>query len=258
LALAPTVSIVIPAYNESARLGRTLDRVLNFIYRQAWQAEIIVVDDGSSDETVELVQTYAQLNPNVRLLLNPGNRGKGYSVRNGILHANGEFVLFTDADLSSPIGEATKLFQALENGADIAIGSRWVRPELQTQRQSVPRQILGRVFNGFLRFFLRLKFNDTQCGFKALRQNSAKAIFPLQTIEGWGFDPEILFLAQKMGFTIAEVPVLWAHDDGTRIHPFTDGAKMLADMIQIRWNDLTGKYASNAAVQPAAVRATQR
>jgi dolichyl-phosphate beta-glucosyltransferase len=256
--LVPTVTIVIPAYNESTRLGRTLDRILNFVHRRTWQAEIIVVDDGSSDRTAELVQAYAQRNPSVRLLSNPGNRGKGYSVRNGILHANGEFILFTDADLSSPIEEAPKLFQALENGFDIAIGSRWVRPELQTQRQSVTRQILGRVFNGFLRLFLGLNFNDTQCGFKALRQNSAKAVFPLQTIEGWGFDPEVLFLAQKMGFTIAEVPVLWAHDDGTRIHPFADGARMIADMVRIRWYDLTGKYASHAAVQPAAVRATQR
>jgi dolichyl-phosphate beta-glucosyltransferase len=255
--LVSTISIVIPAYNESARLGRTLDRVLNFVHRQGWRAEIIVVDDGSSDETAELVQTYAQRNPSVRLLSNPGNRGKGYSVRNGILHASGEFILFTDADLSSPIEEAAKLFQALENGSDIAIGSRWVRPELQTQRQSVTRQILGRVFNGILRFFLRLKFNDTQCGFKALRQHSAKAIFPLQRIEGWGFDPEILFLAQKMGLAIAEVPVLWAHDDRTRIHPLADGAKMLAEMIRIRWYDLTGKYASDAAVQPSVVRAIE-
>ena len=257
-ALDSTISIVIPAYNESVRLGRTLDRVLSFVHRQAWQAEIIVVDDGSSDCTAELVQAYAERNPRVRLLSNPGNRGKGYSVRNGILHANGEFILFTDADLSSPIEEAPKLFQALGKGFDIAIGSRWVQPELQTQRQSVTRQILGRMFNGFLRLFLGLKFNDTQCGFKALRQHSAKTIFPLQRIEGWGFDPEILFLAQKMGFTIAEVPVLWAHDDGTRIHPFTDGAKMLTDMIQIRWDDLTGKYANDATGRPSAVRAIQR
>ena len=257
-ALVSTISIVIPAYNESARLGPTLDRILDFVHRQAWHAEIIVVDDGSRDETAELVRTYARRNAIVQLLANPGNRGKGYSVRNGILHAKGEFILFTDADLSSPIEEAPKLFQALKDGADIAIGSRWVRSELQTQRQSVTRQILGRLFNGFLRFFLRLKFNDTQCGFKALRQHSAKAIFPLQKIEGWGFDPEILFLAQKMGFTIAEVPVLWAHDDRTRIHPFADGAKMITDMIRIRWYDLSRRYTSDAAVQPSAVRATQR
>ena len=252
------ISIVIPAYNESARLGRTLDQVLNFVHQQAWRAEIIVVNDGSSDQTAELVRTYTRQDSTVRLLSNPGNRGKGYSVRNGILHAKGEFILFTDADLSSPIEEAPKLFQALENGSDIAIGSRWVRPELQTQRQSATRQILGRVFNGFLRLFLGLAFNDTQCGFKALRQHSAKVIFPLQRIEGWGFDPEILFLAQKMGFTITEVPVVWAHDERTRIHPFTDGARMIADIIRIRWYDLSGRYPSDSAAQPSSVRVTQR
>lgn len=257
-ALLPSITIVIPAYNESTRLGRTLDRILDFAYREAWPAEIIVVDDGSTDQTAELVQSCARRNPSVRLLSNPGNRGKGYSVRNGILHANGEFILFTDADLSSPIEEAPKLFHALEAGFDIAIGSRWVRPELQTQRQSLTRQILGRVFNGFLRLFLGLTFNDTQCGFKALRQPAAKAVFPLQRIEGWGFDPEVLFLAQKMGLMIAEVPVLWAHDDGSRIHPLADGAKMIADMIRIRWYALTGKYNSDAAVRPSAVRAAQR
>lgn len=256
--MLPSITIVIPAYNERARLGRTLDRILDFINQEAWGAEIIVVDDGSRDQTAELVQTYARENPSVRLLSNPGNRGKGYSVRNGILHANGEFILFTDADLSSPIEEAPKLFRALEDGSDIAIGSRWVRPELQTQRQSLIRQILGRVFNGFLRLFLGLKFNDTQCGFKALRQHCAKAVFPLQKVEGWGFDPEILFLAHKMGFTVTEVPVVWAHDDGTRIHPLADGAKMIADMIRIRWYDLSGKYTSEAIVRPSPVRATER
>lgn len=256
--MLPSITIVIPAYNEAARLGRTLDRILDFIQQEAWGAEIIVVDDGSTDRTAEIVQTYARENPCVGLLSNPGNRGKGYSVRNGVLHANGEFILFTDADLSSPIEEAPKLFAALEDGSDIAIGSRWVQPELQTQRQSLTRQILGRVFNGFLRLFLGLRLNDTQCGFKALRQPAAKATFPLQRIEGWGFDPEILYLAQKSGFTVAEVPVVWAHDDRTHIHPLADGAKMIADMIRIRWYDLSGKYSNAAAVPPATVRATER
>ena len=256
--MLPSITIVIPAYNESARLGRTLDRILHFVQQEAWGAEIIVVDDGSTDRTAEIVQTFAREHSSVRLLSNPGNRGKGYSVRNGVLHANGEFILFTDADLSSPIEEAPKLFAALEDGSDIAIGSRWVNPELQTQRQSLTRQILGRVFNGFLRLFLGLRLNDTQCGFKALRQPAAKAIFPLQRIEGWGFDPEILYLAQKSSFTIAEVPVVWAHDERTHIHPFADGTRMIADMIRIRWYDLTGRYNNEAAVRPAPVRATER
>src|SRR5579859_1463676 len=177
-----TISIVIPAYNESARIGSTLDRVLAFVRQQAWNAEVIVVNDGSRDQTAEIVRQYAQ-GETVRLVENPGNRGKGYSVRNGVLHANGDFILFTDADLSSPIEEASKLLDALERGADIAIGSRWVRSELQTRRQSIARQVLGRVFNGLLRVLLGLDFKDTQCGFKAFRRDAARALFPLQQVE---------------------------------------------------------------------------
>lgn len=236
------ISIVIPAYNESARLGRTLDRVLNFIREREWDAEVIVVDDGSSDGTADLVRAYAQRDGIVSLVQNPGNRGKGYSVRNGVLHARGATILFSDADLSSPIEEAPKLIEALNAGADIAIGSRWIRSELQTQRQSVARQVMGRGFNLLLRMLLGLSFKDTQCGFKAFRRGAAHALFPMQSVEGWGFDPEILFLASRMGFKVAEVPVVWAHDEGTRIHPIADGSKMALDMMRIRWNSIIGKY----------------
>ena len=163
-------------------------------------------------------------------------------MRNGVLHAQGAIVLFTDADLSSPIEEAPKLFDALEAGADVAIGSRWARSELQTQRQSVGRQVMGRAFNLLLRILLGLDFKDTQCGFKAFRRGAAKALFPLQRVEGWGFDPELLFLAHRAGFKMAEVPVVWAHDEGSRIHPLADGSKMLLEVLRIRWNALTGKY----------------
>ena len=196
------ISIVIPAYNEESRLRPTLDRVLDFIRLQAWDAEVIVVDDGSGDRTPDIVREYAQNNAILRLVQNPGNRGKGYSVRNGVLNARGRIILFSDADLSSPIEEAPKLLAAIEAGADIAIGSRWMRSELQTKRQSVARQVLGRVFNLLLRMVLRLDFKDTQCGFKAFRRRAAKAVFPMQRIERWGFDPEILFLARRAGFRI--------------------------------------------------------
>jgi dolichyl-phosphate beta-glucosyltransferase len=244
-----SLSIVIPAYNESERLEPSLDRVLAFVGRQRRDIEVIVVNDGSSDRTADIVRTYAQRSGGiVRLLENPGNRGKGYSVRNGTLHAGGVIILFTDADLSSPIEEATKLIDAIEQGADVAIGSRWARSELQTQRQSLARQVLGRVFNLMLRILLRLDFKDTQCGFKAFRRAAARSLFPLQRIEGWGFDPEILFLAQKLGFKVAEVPVLWGHDDRTRINPLVDGARMVSEMLLIRWNSLTGKYTGTRAV----------
>jgi len=240
--LDPTYSIVIPAYNESARLGATLEKVLAYVHKQAWDAEVIVVNDGSRDNTAEIVRSFAAKDPALRLLENPGNHGKGYSVRHGMLNARGRLVLFSDADLSSPIEEAPKLFQALEAGADIAIGSRWLRAETQTQRQQLYRQLFGRIFNLILRLTLGLKFKDTQCGFKAFKQPAVQAIFPLQKIERWGFDPEILFLARKMKFKVKEIPVAWGHSGGTRINPVIDGSRMVMDMLRIRWYDVSGKY----------------
>ena len=184
-----TYSLVIPAYNEGARLAPTLEKVFGYMARHECDAEVIVVNDGSCDNTADIVRSFAQDHPSLRLVENPGNRGKGYSVRNGVLHARGSVVLFTDADLSSPIEEVPKLLQALAAGADIAIGSRWLQAELQTKRQSLHRQLFGRIFNLLLRITLGLQFKDTQCGFKAFRQQAALAVFPLQKIEGWGFDP---------------------------------------------------------------------
>jgi len=240
--LEPTYSVVIPAYNEGARLGATLSRVLAYIHSQRWDAEVIVVNDGSRDNTADIIRSFAAEDPIVQLVDNPGNRGKGYSVRNGMLHAKGKFVLFSDADLSSPIEEAPKLLQALFAGADIAIGSRWLRAETQTQRQPLIRQIFGRIFNLLLRLTLGLTFKDTQCGFKAFKQSAVRAIFPHQKIERWAFDPEVLFLARKLGFKTVEIPVLWGHSGGTRIHPIIDGSKMFMEMLRIRWYSLSGKY----------------
>ena len=248
--LDPTYSIVIPAYNESARLGATLEKVLAYVHARGWDAEVIVVNDGSRDNTGGIVQAMAAKDSTLRLVENPGNRGKGYSVRNGMLHSRGRIVLFSDADLSSPIEEAPKLISALDAGADIAIGSRWLRAETQTQRQPLHRQIFGRVFNLFLRVTLGLQFKDTQCGFKAFKQTAVQTIFPLQKIERWGFDPEVLFLARKFGFKVKEVPVSWGHSGGTRINPLVDGSRMVMEMFRIRWFDLTGKY--NGDPGPAA------
>jgi len=237
-----TYSIVIPAYNEAARLRTTLDKVLAFVEAQHWDAEILLVNDGSTDNTAAIAQEYAAAHPAMRLIENPGNRGKGYSVRHGMLRATGETLLFTDADLSSPIEECTKLFAALEQGADVAIGSRWVRTELQVKPQPLYRRAFGRAFNMALRLILGLQFKDTQCGFKAFRRRAAHAIFPLQHIERWGFDPEILFLAQRFDLPVEEVAVQWAHREGTHINPLRDGARMLMEMIHVRWFALTGKY----------------
>jgi glycosyltransferase involved in cell wall biosynthesis len=243
--LPPTYSIVIPAYNEEPRLAATLNSVLAYVHAHAWDAEVLVVNDGSRDRTVEIVQTFAAKDPILRLVQNPGNRGKGYSVRHGMLNSRGRIVLFTDADLSSPIEEAPKLFAALDDGADIAIGSRWLRSETQTHRQPLHRQLFGRIFNVLLRTILGLPFADTQCGFKAFKRPAVDAIFPLQKIERWGFDPEILFLARKFKFKVKEVPVAWGHSGDTRINPLVDGSRMVQEMLRIRWNNMTGKYDSN-------------
>ena len=233
---------MIPAYNECLRLEATLQKVVAYVDKMGWTAELIVVNDGSRDSTAEIVREWARRNAIVRLVENPGNRGKGYSVRHGMMEAGGDVLLFTDADLSSPIYEAEKLITALQQGADIAIGSRWLRAELQTERQPLYRQLFGRVFNLLLRIVLGLRFKDTQCGLKTFTARAAQAIFPRQRIERWGFDPEILFLAKRAGLVVAELPVEWAHDERSKIHPIKDGFKMFTEMLRIRWYDLTGKY----------------
>jgi len=247
----PAYSIVVPAYNESARLGASLDRMLTFLDEKAWDAELVVVNDGSRDDTAAIVRGYAQRDPRVRLVENPGNRGKGFSVRNGMLHARGELMIFTDADLSSPIAETEKLVAAIRGGADVAIGSRWMRPELMTERQPVYRQIFGRMFNLVLRLVLGLRFKDTQCGLKAFSRQAAIQVFSRQRIERWGFDPELLFLAQRLQLRTVEVPVAWAHDERSKINPLLDGMKMAGEILRVRWYALTGKY-RNPVFAPAA------
>jgi dolichyl-phosphate beta-glucosyltransferase len=238
----PAYSIVIPAYNEAERLQASVEKVLRYAHEHNWRAEVIVVNDGSRDATADLVRGFAERDPSVRLIENPGNRGKGYSVRNGVLNARGELVLFSDADFSSPIEEAPKLFAALQEGADVAIGSRWLDSETQTERQSVFRQLIGRIFNVLLRTVLGLDFKDTQCGFKAFTAQAARYLFPQQKIERWGFDPELLFLAARAGLKVREVPVAWAHDHRTKLRPITDGTRMFLEVLRIRWYALTGRY----------------
>ncbi len=239
---SPQVSIVVPAYNESARIEHALERVLSCVVERGWDAEVLVVDDGSTDDTAAIVRTWMTRFPQLQLFENPGNRGKGYSVRNGLLQAAGEIVMFTDADLSAPIEEAELLFAAIRAGADVAIGSRWLDKQKQTRHQPLYRRFFGRCYNWLTRTVMGLPYRDTQCGFKAFRRGAAKCIFPLQTIERWGFDPEILFIARKLGFRIVEVPVTWGHDERSRISYLKDGSQMLKEMVEIRSNSLRGRY----------------
>lgn len=243
-----TYSIVLPAYNESQRIAATLDQILTHAGKREWNFEVIVVNDGSTDDTAQIVAAYARKNPALRLIGNPGNRGKGYSVRHGMAEARGDVLLFSDADLSSPIAEADKLFAAIEQGADIAIGSRWLNADMQIKRQPAHRQLYGRAFNLMLRLGLGLKYKDTQCGFKAFTRGAAHKIFPLQRIERWGFDPELLYLARTFGLTVAEVAVAWSHREGTHLRPLRDGLGMLGEILAIRWNALSGRYTERSAV----------
>jgi dolichyl-phosphate beta-glucosyltransferase len=248
---APELSIIIPAYNEEKRLGRTLQRICEYFAESGVQQrdiEIIVVDDGSTDRTADLTREFTQRMPmpNLRLVSNGTNRGKGYSVRRGMLEARGRIALFTDADLSAPIEESQKLLAALDAGNQIAIGSRAVDRNLIDVHQSAFREGAGIIFNAFVKLFTGLPFEDTQCGFKAFLREPSRTVFEKQMTEGFGFDPEILFLARRQGLQIAEVPVRWSHDDATRVHVVRDSLRMFGDLIFIRWNWLLGRYRTRA------------
>ena len=235
------LSAIVPAYNEEARLPRSLERIRDYFRRAHPLSEVIVVDDGSTDRTAEVVREQQKQMPELRLLSNGANRGKGYSVRAGMLAAAGEISLFTDADLSAPIEEAEKLFDALRS-ADIAIGSRALDRRLIQVHQSPAREYAGIFFNRMMRLATGLNLEDTQCGFKAFRTARTRIIFQQQKIEDFGFDPEILFLAKRHGLRIAEIPVVWSHDPRTKVHMLRDSLQMFGDLWQIRWNAIVGRY----------------
>lgn len=236
------LSVVIPAYNEEFRLPKTLECIFGYLQIRPYQAEIIVVDDGSSDRTIEVVNSSRQKYPRLRLVSNAENRGKGFSVRHGMIEAQGEIALFTDADLSTPIEEADKLLAALQKGYDVAIGSRAIDRSLIEVHQSRVREQAGILFNRLVRWIMGIELSDTQCGFKAFRMERARVIFEQQRIERFGFDPEILFLANRNGLRVAEVAVRWSHDAGTKVNVAADGIHMFLELLWIRWNVLRGRY----------------
>jgi len=235
------LSIIIPAYNEELRLPRTLDRVRAWIEAARISAEVIVVDDGSKDATARVVNERAAQWRALRLVSNPGNRGKGYSVRHGAMESRGDALLFTDADLSAPIEEAPKLLNAL-SAYDAAIGSRALDRRVIEVHQSRLREIAGMIFNLVVRVLLGLSFADTQCGFKAFKRERCMILFERQKIERFGFDPELLYLAKRFGLKVAEIPVRWAHDPGTRISMARDSIGMFGEIWSVRWNAWMGRY----------------
>ena len=235
------LSIVIPSFNEELRLPPTLESIAAFLPTLGMPTEILVVDDGSQDRTAAVAESFREKLPLLRVISNGVNRGKGYSVRHGMLEARGRLVLFTDADLSAPIEEAPKLLQALDK-YDVAIGSRALDRRLITVHESRFREFAGIVFNKIVRTVLRLPFVDTQCGFKAFRRESCRIIFEQQRIERFGFDPELLYLARHHGLHTVEIPVRWAHSPATKVNMLRDSVLMFLDIFTIRWNALRGRY----------------
>jgi dolichyl-phosphate beta-glucosyltransferase len=238
---APDLSIIIPAYNEELRLPATLESIATFLPALGCETEVIVVDDGSKDKTSEVAEGFRSKIPGLRAVSNGVNRGKGYSVRHGMLEARGRNVLFTDADLSAPIEEAPKLIAALQH-YDVAIGSRALDRSLIEVHESRFREFAGIVFNSIVRIVLRLPFVDTQCGFKAFRREPCRIIFDQQRIERFGFDPELLYLARHHGLHTTEIPVRWAHSPATKVNMLRDSVQMFVDVFTIRWNALRGRY----------------
>jgi dolichyl-phosphate beta-glucosyltransferase len=247
----PALSIVVPAYNEQSRLPETLDRLATFLNRSSLgPAEVLVVDDGSLDGTASIVKEWSRTDPRFRLLSNPGNRGKGYAVRHGMLKAAGDWRLMTDADLSTPIEELHRLWAiASEQDAAVVIGSRGINRELVAKHQSWFRETGGRFFNWVMKAVTGLPFADTQCGFKLYRVDAADAVFSRQILDGFSFDVEDIYLAQRLGFRVIEVPVVWANVEGTKVTAAAT-ARAFTDLVRIRWFDWKGLYDAGPARQP--------
>ena len=241
------LSVVIPAYNEEERLGPTLGRILDYLSGCGYPFEIIVVDDGSTDGTAAVARRVSETHRSVRLVPNETNRGKGDSVRRGGEEARGEYILFSDADLSTPIEELRRLFPPLlEEGCDIAIGSRAARGSDVRVHQPWYRELMGKIFNKIVRLVAVRGLRDTQCGFKLFRGAVARELFAAQRVEGFSFDVETLYLARKAGRRIAEVPVTWYNSPRSRVSIVGDPARMFLDVLRIRLDDLRGRYRPGA------------
>lgn len=236
----PFLSIVIPAYNEELRILPTLEKIAEYLGKQEYSAEVLVVDDGSRDNTSGVVMDFAGNHQVVKLVRNP-HRGKGYAVKTGMLAATGSYRFLCDADLSMPIEELQKFLPPKLNGYNVAIGSR----ELQgAHRYDEPgyRHLMGRIFNMLVQMVAVRGIKDTQCGFKCFTSESAETLFPLQTMDGFGFDVEILFIAQKRKYKVVEIPIEWYHVANSKISPFSDTLRMVREALAVRWNDWQRKY----------------
>jgi dolichyl-phosphate beta-glucosyltransferase len=237
---APFLSIIIPAYNEEGRLPHTLEQVLGFLQKQAYSFEILVIENGSSDRTFETAQEFASRHPSLRVFREE-QRGKGNAIRRGMLTARGEWRFICDADLSMPIEELSKFLPPALGDFKIAIGSREA-PGAIRYNEPYYRHLGGRAINLVIRLFILPGMNDTQCGFKCFRADTAEALFRQQTLPGWSFDIEILYLARRKKIPIYEIPIRWYFYPDSKVNAVRDALRMVGDIFRIHFNTLRGKY----------------
>lgn len=236
----PFLSIIIPAHNEESRLPQTLEQIFTFLETRDYTAEVLIVENGSSDKTLEVARKYAARQPALKVF-HEEEPGKGNAVKRGMLEARGSFRFMCDADLSMPIEELDKFIPSDEHGFDIAIASREAKGAVRYNEPGY-RHFGGRLINLAVRLLILPGLNDTQCGFKCFRADVAEAIFPYQSLPGWSFDIEILFIARKWGFRIQEVPIHWYFDPETKLRAVNDAVRMLRDIFLIHWRNLRGRY----------------
>jgi glycosyltransferase involved in cell wall biosynthesis len=238
--LNPFLSIIIPAHNEENRLPGTLEQVFNFLSKQSYTAEVVVVENGSRDRTFEIAQEFAKQHENLRVVQNEA-RGKGWAIQRGVKEASGDYLFLCDADLSMPIEEINKFVPPQLDHVDVAIASREA-PGAVRYKEPVYRHITGRVFNTLIRLLVLPGLQDTQCGFKCIRAEVARDIFPYQTLTGWAFDVELLYIARRRGYQLVEVPIDWYFNADSKISVVRDSLRMFLDLLQIRRNARCGLY----------------
>jgi dolichyl-phosphate beta-glucosyltransferase len=236
----PTLSIIIPAYNEAIRLPVSLEKIHAFLQDQSFTAEIIVVENGSSDNTLQIAQAMQEKISNL-IVIHEERRGKGWAVKRGMQTGKGEYRFICDADLSMPIEELPRFFPPQLKDVPVAIASREA-PGAKRYDEPQYRHLIGRVFNWMVRLIVLPGLQDTQCGFKCFRADVVEKVFPLVTITGWTFDVEALFIARRLGYAIKEIPIPWYYYTHSNIRVFRDSLQMGSDLIKIRWNAITGKY----------------
>ncbi len=245
---SPFLSVIIPAFNEERRIPTSLGQVMEYLATQNYASEVIVVDDGSTDKTRELVQELVPRYPTLRLLA-AEHGGKGHACKEGVGVSRGQWLFLCDSDLSMPIEDLDRFMPLLRSNIPIVIASREV-PGARRIGEPGYRHLMGRVFNFIVRTLAVPTINDTQCGFKCFRADAARSIFSVQTIDGWGFDVELLYIARKRGYTIAEVPIDWYYRSNSKIKPVQDTLNMLREIIQVRLNDLQGHYSTHSSPSP--------